>query len=219
MIHALRISLAIIALSLLASCTPTTGTKIAVNQSEISKIKSIGVLVKKDEDFSVRLSREEMSNTGAAFGLIGVGIEAAVRRSSDKDKEEQIKPSLGNFDPQAPLTERLRFHLQEGAIATSEVTDGGEKTAADAILEVTVRQWGLRRCPGPAPEVVQAGFNVNGKLYRASGHATVWEREELYLNGDCRPWSMFRSEELANDILPRALDALATKLVYEILYP
>src|SRR4051812_24699259 len=113
MIYALRLCLIVLTVSTLASCTPTTGTKVTLNQAEVSRIKSIGVLVKKVEDFSVRLSREEMSNAGGAvFGLIGVGVEAAIRRSSDKDVEEQLKASVGNYDPEKPLAERLRHHLQ-----------------------------------------------------------------------------------------------------------
>jgi len=223
MTYALRLCFLVAALVTLASCTPTTGTKVTLNQAEISKIKSVGVLVKTEEEFSVRLSREEMSNAGASmFGLIGVGVEAAIRRSSDKNVEEQLKASVGNYDPEKSLAERLRYHLQiSGSIGAASKPEniGDVSKQTDAVLEVTIREWGMRRCPGPATEVVQAAFNVNGKLYRTGDRDVVWERDELYLNGDCRPWAAFKSEDLSKEILPRAVDTLASKLVYEILFP
>jgi hypothetical protein len=223
----MRLGIVVLIGATLASCTPTTGTRISLTPTNLSKIKSIGVVVKKEEDFSVRLSREEMSNAGAVMlGLIGAGIEAVARRSSDRGIEEQFKPIIADYDPKKPLIDRLKHHLQSsGSFSSSVVADGGEGAISslkglDGILEVTLREWGLRRCPGPAAETVQTGFNVNGKLCLTGDHTIVWEREELYLDGDCRPWPAFRSREmLVQDILPRAIDNLASKLVYEIVFP
>jgi hypothetical protein len=223
MSYIVRLWLLSVAAFMLSSCTPTTGNKVAVNQTEVAKIKSIGVVVKKEEGFSVRLSREEMTNAGGAMlGLIGVGIEAGMRRSSDKGLEEQFKPIVGDYAPENPLSERVIFHLQTSGSMNSFAfrdTEEASRKNVDAILELTVREWGLRRCPGTAAETVQPGFNVNGKLYRKDDRRVLWEREEIYLNGDCRPWPAFKSDTLVKDTLPAVIDNLATKLVYEIVFP
>ena len=70
---------------ILSSCTATTGTKVSSGQTDLGKIKSIGVFVKKEEPFSVRLSREKRTAFGVVFfGLIGAGAEAAGRASIDE---------------------------------------------------------------------------------------------------------------------------------------
>jgi hypothetical protein len=187
----------------------------------------MGLIVLKEEDFSVRLSREEMTNTGAVFfGLIGAGVETAMRNSADKDVEKQFKVVVGDYDPREPLVQRLRHHIQSsGSIRSQPVADSEDKTGSrlqgvDSLLTVTLREWGLRRCPGPAAETVQAGFTVHGKLVSVADQSVMWEREELYLDGDCRPWPGFRTQQvLLQEIMPRAIDNLASKLVYEILFP
>lgn len=211
---------------LLPSCTPTTGTRIPLNPTNLSKIKSIGVMVKNEENFSVRLSREEMTAAGAVlFGLLGAGIEAAARHSADTHLEERFKPIVGGYDPEKLMNERLRHYLQLAGSFIAVVADAGDGAmlrgkGLDGVLEVTLKEWGLRRCPGPSPEKVQVGLNVHARMFLLEDSNTVWERDELYLDGDCQPWQDFRSHEgLLRNVLTRAIDNLSGKIVNDILFP
>lgn len=204
-----------------ASCTPTTGTRVSLNPSNLSKIKSIGVVVTKEEDFSVRLSREEGTATGAAlFGLIGAGIEAAARDSSDKQVEEQFKSIVADYNPNKPMSDRLRHHLRESG-SFNTIADGAllRSKELDASLEVTIREWGLRRCAGKSG-TVQVGFNLYARVVLVDNGSTVWERNELYLDGECRPWQEFKANgRLLKSVFARSIDNVSGKIVNEFLFP
>lgn len=213
---------------LLSSCTPTTGTRVSLSQSDLAKIKRIGILVKEEESFSVRLSREEATNVGAAvLGLVGAGIEAGIRSSADTKIEEELKPILGNYDPKKLMQEKL-YHYIEATRVFSPVTgiDVEDQnlvkgTGLDGLLEVTLKQWGLRLCLGPRPgEQVQVGLSVHGKMYELERGNTVWERNELYLDGKCYPLGDFRSRgSLLKDAISRSIDTLSGRIVNYIVFP
>lgn len=183
-------------------------------------------MVKKEEEFSVRLSRQEMTATGAVFfGLLGAGVEAAVRHSADTRVEEQFKAIIAIYDPKKPMIERLYHYLRSSRSFATVVADVGDDAVLrpkglDSVLEVTLKEWGLRRCPGPSPDRVQIGLNVYAKMFLLGEGSTVWERDELHLDGECRPWQDYRSDEgLLKQVLSRALDNLSGKIVNEILFP
>jgi hypothetical protein len=160
---------------------------------------------------------------GPVGGLIGTGAEAAQRRSTDQGIEEQFKAVVGNYDPQKELAEKLRYHLQSAKLFTEvlvvEPQDDSlaKGTGSGGLLKATLREWGLRRCVGPQ-ENVQVGLNVKGELLLEGGSA-IWERDELYLDGTCRPWRDFLSDALLKDALARAIDNLAGKITNELLFP
>ena len=93
---------------LVSSCTPTTGTRIPLSQAGLAKIKRIGILVKDEGGFSVRVSREKMTGTGAIlFGLVGAGVEAGARSSADQRREKECKPIISHFDAYSDQTIHL----------------------------------------------------------------------------------------------------------------
>lgn len=213
---------------LVSACTPTTGTHILLNQSNLTKIKTIGIIVKKEEDFSVRLSREKTTATGAVlFGLIGAAVEAGARSSADIQREEKFKPLVGDYDPQKLMDERLHHYLQLAKVFNTVISidDPDHKVLKgkelDGILEVTLKEWGLRLCLNPgSQEQVQVGVSVHGRMFLLEDGSSVWERDELYLNGECHPVENFRSHEgLLKDGLSRTIDNLSGKIVNEIRFP
>lgn len=214
-----------LAAAIFLSCTPTTGSRI-FGQYDPAKIKAIAVTVKNEEDFSVRLSREEMTATGAVlFGLLGAGIEAAARHSADRGVEEQFKAIMATYDPKKPMNDSLHRHLRSSGSLVTVVGDIGDNAVSrlkqlDGVLEVTLKEWGLRRCPGPSPDRAQIGLNIYARMSLAQEWSTVWERDELHLDGECRPWQDYRSHEgLLKEALSRTLNNLAGKIVNEILFP
>lgn len=215
-----------------ASCTPTTGTRIALSQPKLREIRSIAVSVKKAEEFSVRLSRQEMTGTGAVLGspfglvgaLIGTGIEAGGRQSADRAIEREFLSLVSNFDPAQELNHRLIDHLNASkffeAVASSHDTKEDPPAGrlhSDGVLFVTIKEWGLRRCLGPISDKVQIAFSVEGNLTETGG-SLIWQREELYLDGTCEGWASFQSPTLVKS-LSHVIDNLAGKLVNEVVYP
>jgi len=225
-----RAAMIVSAFFVAASCTSTTGTHVQLNQTAVSKIHSVGVVVKKEEEFSVRLSREKMTDAGAAFfGLVGVGIEAGARASTDSRYRERLKPALGDFDPVAALGERARqtlaacerFAQVQCLPADNPTNDRTE--AYDGILEITLLQWGMRPCLGPGGaerEEVQAALNLHSRMILTRDKTTIWDRDELYLEGTCHSIEQLSSHgTLLRDALMRAVNAAAGRITNEILFP
>ncbi len=191
-------------LSLLSSCTPTTGTKVPVDRSSLTKLQRVGITITVDEDFSVRISREKKTNIGAAFGaLLGAGIEAAARSNTDAQYAERLKPMLGAYDPAKLLAEGLLQQFERDQVFPTVVSVPAEEKNAvrgrglDAVLAITLKQWGLRVCHGSnTEEKVQAGLYVEGRIVSGERGEMVWERHELYLDGECRTLEELRSQGL-----------------------
>ena len=210
-----------------SSCTATSGTRVPLNPTQLQKIKKVGTLVKKEEDFSVRLSRAKMSGVGAVFGLIGAGIEAGLRSSNDAKLEEGLKPILGDYDITKVTAENLnkRINSQKvfgsSDIASVEDSEALRKMGIDGVLEVTFKEWGLRLCSSSSVlEQVQVGLGVHGRIFLLGDGSTIWERDDLYLDGECRRVEEFRlSEGMLKNALSRAADNLAGRVVNEILFP
>lgn len=265
-----------------SSCgTVSSGTRVSLRQSDLAKIKTIGVVVKKDKNFSVRLFRDlglpaglaagqpafvafeaartaeaasrlaapiggglvlggldlrsvettpAVTGSQAASAILGVvavaGAISSMKELSSKDAqlEAEFKPTVGDYDPRKRMGERLRYHLEVGkflvTVLSSEIENRnilkGKKF--DAVLQVTLKEWGLRPCM--AAGEAQVGVNVHGRVFLLEDGGTVWEREELYRDGECHPLEALRSREGPLDgILTRTIDNLAGKLANEILFP
>ena len=212
-----------------SACTATTGTKVPTGEYQLSKTTKIGILTTKEEEFSLRISRDQMTGTGAILGgLIGLGIESGVRSSSDTKREDELKPLLRDFDPTYVLTDKLA-HRMQSASAFKKVLPLKSKDAGlsnndrpDSLLEVTLRQWGLRLCAAPTTslEQVEVALTVHGKVTIVDNGSSVWERNEVYREGRCHPLSKFQSQDGAlEQALTAAIDNLAGKMTNDILFP
>jgi hypothetical protein len=209
----------------LLSCSTTTGTKTSLAPSELSKFRKAGILIEAETPFSVRVARDQMTNTGAVlFGLIGAGIEAAYNASKDTDYEEELHPLLGDFDPRKDSAMALHQSFIAGKVfQTVEIVRTDDARALteqgfDTVLKETIEEWGLRLCAGE--EDVQVGLDINAQLVSLHNNTTVWERDELFMEGPCRPLSDFRTDkELLRTSLKRAVESLAGKIVNDIAFP
>ncbi|MCE7966587.1 MAG: hypothetical protein DYH04_14585 [Nitrospira sp. NTP2] len=205
------------------SCVPTTGTKAALTSAERSTIKKAGILVESGGPFSVRIARDKMTNTGALlFGLVGAGVEAGYKASKDASYEEELTPFVQGFD----VIKDSSMAFQENFLSTklfsmSEIVrtrDELKERGFDALFTETIEEWGLRLCLGV--ENVQVAFDIHAKLVLLSDNVTVWERDELFTHGPCRPLADFRNDrELLGVELKRATKVLAGRIANEIAFP
>jgi hypothetical protein len=209
------IGLAAVSLSIVVcSCTTQSGTRVQLDPSSLSQVKAAGVYVKTKEPFSVYMSRDRMSDTGAVIGgLLGAGIEAGVRSSEDEHIAQQVRPSLGDFDMQVALTTNLEQQLEHtGLFSAVQPIDSVSQRSAksvriDGILEVTVLQWGLIVCnSNTSDQRLQAGIIAHERLSAVDNNQTLWERDEVHLDGDCH----FSSEyETKPDLLRQVSQSLS----------
>jgi len=166
-----------------------------------------------------------LTNTGAIlFGLIGAGIEAGYRASKDTDYEKEINHLLGDFDPVKDSAAAFHQKFSAGKVfPTVEIvqTESARvlnEQGFDSVFKETIEEWGLRLCSGE--ENVQVGFDINAQLVLLQNNTKVWERDELFMEGPCRPLSDFRADkELLRASLKRATDSLAGRIVNDIAFP
>lgn len=215
----------------ISSCTTTTGNRIPLRQANLTKIKKIGILVKNQGDFSVKVSRDKSKGVGGSAGsflglvgyAVGSSIEDEIRSYVDRRVEEGLKSILSDFDPKKLMEERLHRYMQlTKFFVTKNVEQNAlEEKELDGVLEVTLVDWGFRSstCPDSTKEV-QVGLEVQARMLLLEDRSTVWERNELYLDGECYSLEDFRyREESLKAVLTRAIDNLSNKIVYEICYP
>jgi hypothetical protein len=209
----------------LSSCVSTTGTKIAHTRDSLSQTEKLGVLVKKEKDFSVLLSRDKGTSVGVLFGLIGVAVEAGIRADTDHQYEALLKPRVMGYDLEArmayALLKSLRsakvFKIVEGVNADDPAVLKQE--GFDSVLVVTVNEWGLRLClSSVSAEQLQAGIEVHATLMQKG--SLIWERNEYYLDGRCYPTEELRGQDkLLEQALTRAVDNVSGKLINEVCFP
>jgi hypothetical protein len=213
---------------LVCSCTTPSGTHVQLDPSSLGQIKTLGVYVKTKDSFSVYMSRDRMTATGAVIGgLIGAGIEAGVRSSEDDKVLQKVRPNLGDFEVQSALATNLERQLQQtglfSAVRRLDTADQRTVKAAgvDAILEVDVLQWGLLVCSATSmDDRLQVGIVTHERLATVAGDRKLWVSDETHLDGDCHFASEFETKlELLRQLLNRAVDALTGRTANEIRYP
>ncbi|MBI5316989.1 MAG: hypothetical protein HZB34_13575 [Nitrospirae bacterium] len=166
-----------------------------------------------------------MTNTGAVlFGLIGAAVEAGYKFSKDSGYEEEIGRVLGDFDSVKDSAAAFREKFLAGKVfpivevVQTDNARGLREQGFDAVFKETIEEWGLRLCSGE--ENVQVGFDIHAQLVSLQNDRTIWERDELFVEGPCRPLSDFRSDrELLRSSLKRATETLAGRIANEISFP
>ena len=212
---------------LLTACTTTTGTRSSASAADIAKLQRLAVVVRGTAQFSVQRDRERMTTTGAVLGgLIGVAIESAARANSDTNLAQTMKPALEDFRALPVLRGRLRTALRATptfkSADTTGVTHGPSLHMAgfDGMLDVEVLEWGLRLCTISGSDDLQVTYRAQARLTATATGTPMWERSELFADGECRPAEAWRTEAgLLRSVLTRAADRFAQRLVNDLLFP
>lgn len=201
------------------------------------------MVVSSQEAFSVRVVREQPPNAaavligmaGAAGGVAGAliglavtsGMDSAIAHSSDASSTERLENHVRGLDPEKILRDRLLQEFEKHQLFPSVISasagdhDAVRKTGADGVLTLTIKHWGVRLCAPPGGgDKLQAGFLYNSRIVEVGKPQALWERDELYLDGDCYSLAELNSQgSLLQSILSRAIDNLSGKLVNEIRFP
>lgn len=211
--------------ALLTGCVATTGTKATMSGTDLAQIKKAGVFVESPHQISVRVARDNMTNTGAVlFGLVGAAVEAGYKSSKDSGHADSLLSAVRNFDPahESAVALRDRFaaaHVfQMVEIVASDNRRAAESAGFDALFQQTIEEWGLRLCGGE--DHVRVELDVHMRLVTLPAGAVKWERDELMIDGICRPISEFQADpEVLRSSLKSAIETLAGRTVNEIAFP
>lgn len=230
-------------LSSLAACSPTTGTRLLADRSSLTRFSQLGVAVTKNEDFSIRIAREQEPNpgalivgiSGAAGGLVGAlvgtaiaaGIDSAAGQNADSRVAEPFSRDLASYDPVGVLSEGLVTELATEKVfpavtgLPSDSIPAAHRAGIDGMLTVNIKQWGLRLCaPSANNTKVQAGLLVQSRIVVVATQDILWEREELYMDGECHDLQQLSTQKRSvRTLLSNAIGNLAGKLVNEIRFP
>lgn len=211
--------------ALLTACVSTTGTKTTMTGPDLAQVKRAGVFVESPNPIAVRVARDNMTNTGAVlFGLVGAAVEAGYKLSKDSGHADNLLGAVRNFDPahESAIALRDRFaaaHVfQTVAIVASDNRRTAQSEGFDALFQQTIEEWGLRLCGGE--DRVRVELDVHMRLVTLPEGAVKWERDELMIDGICRPISEFQADpELLRNSLKSAIETLAGRTVNEIAFP
>jgi hypothetical protein len=186
---------------------------------EIEKLKSVRVQIEGDDGFSVKKSRTQMSPIGPMFGLIGAGIEAAARASTDSGLADTYADHLKNFHAKEVLKKHLQYQLTQVNRAAEGVSAPSDN--ADGVLIVDLDEWGLRPCQsGKNDDSMRVFVKAEGKLDTLPGESTLWSKQVTHTEHECHLLEKYHDESgLLTDSLSRSMEALADKIVNQVLYP
>jgi hypothetical protein len=209
---------------LLLSCVSTTGTKTSLTTDELTRIRKAGVIVETQQPLSVRIARDKMTNTMVIFfGLAGAAVESGYKSSKDADYGDAVGRAL-DFDPTREHAGAFRDALMEvHAFPVVEIVQTEDRQALrtqgfDAVFKETIEEWGLRLCLGE--DNVRVVFDVHMQLWSLQKDSILWERDELFIDGPCRPLSEFQADrDLLRTSLQSAAQTLARKTANEIAFP
>ncbi len=223
--------LGVLAVAVLAMAGCTTGDtgKLPRMGVDFAKIRAVAIAVRKDEDFSVRVfrvterwiesgSKEEAALLAPLF--IIQWARWASQSSQDAALAAEVRPLLEDYDPVPLLAEKLRDRLQERRFAIIRLVDPKsvkKLTDVDAVLEVTLKEWGLYRC-WDDHEALRVGLRTQTKMILREDRETVWERDQLDLE-DCHPRSTILTEKgYLREMLSRAVHNQSSKIAGELTF-
>lgn len=168
-----------------------------------------------------------MTGVGAVVGsIVGAGIETSVRGVRDDHLTRDCQPVMGGFAVGKLLQDKLREDLEATKqFAAVLIVDSNERATlqkmnCDALLEITITQWGLVRCASTrADDRLQVAINVDQRLTRLADNQLIWRRNALHANGDCYSAEQYKSKDgLLVDELTRAIEDVASYAANEIRY-
>lgn len=222
----------------ISACASAPSANVPSGQFQISNLKSIAVVVTKNEEFSVRVASEKTNRTLplahapsiiGALGLLAYGIESGIQSSKDAEVEEKLKPLVVNYDPGSTLSATIKRRLESSGFAVSVVTVDSQGNSVlptgknpDGILRVTLQEWGLRPCvEQDTEERVQVGAAADARFLSPDGEQVVWERDGLYyLDVKCHTLAEFQSREhLLKSAILRTVMSFAERIANEVLFP
>jgi len=201
---------------ILSGCAP--GPNIEPDPEDISLIKNVGLYVKVQRKFAVRLGYistadrywlEQMlvDNLGRFLGSLAFGGVGVLREYSD-DRQDTIdlKPEAAPVDSAEAIRRALSHKFQTAKIfpavelVQSKSLAAAKEQGIDTLFILTVRRWGLRPPLGSKyatgdKAAAQLELDANHRLISSATGKVLWERNELYMDSECYSLGDFKSKK------------------------
>lgn len=226
---------------ILRGCTPgPSGPQIEPDFEDISRIKKVGLYVRVEKGFGVRL--QYVSNSDITFfssfmsatlagGIIGAGLAVMGEFSPDKQAKRKLKPNAAQMESteaigQAHMDE-LRFTtiFPTVVLTQSPSLSKAKENGIDTLFYFTIRRWGLRPPLGSKYDIhytrdkalAQLELDVNLMLVSSATGKVLWKYNELYIDRQSYTLSDFKSQKgLLVDRLKHALHSISDLTVNEL---
>lgn len=217
-------------------CLCTSCSSIATRSGSVKElssehralIRSLGIIVHKESEFTITYSADQEASLGAVIilGPLGAWAERASRISDDENTAEDIKPLLADFDPQLYMKQKLFEYFSKSSIAEKSLPIDTDKPTIisqeniDTILEVNIRYWGLRRCLDTENKnLLNVIFDTNSKLLSAGTGEVVWEYNKIFIDNNKYSLYDFRSNPgLLKKVMEQAARSCSQRIFNEIQY-
>jgi hypothetical protein len=149
---------------------------------------------------------------------LGINWLVGVDRASD------TKSAVLDVSPRAVVAEALVRRLEtstafEDVRVLEHEPVGDERRRLDAIVRVSVPEWGLVRVREGEPDLLSGFVDVQAQMVIRGAGVVVWERHEDVTEPDRLPLETFtRDRRFTRDHLMDALERAGHQLASEILY-
>ena len=209
---------------------PPNGTLVPPDFEEISRIKKVGLCVKIERRFAVRLQYLSSADQSFLANLILFGVPIAVVLEFTPDKEDTrvLKPKAAQLDGARAIGSALLDVFETGKVfpaielVASESLTSARERGIDALFIFTVRRWGLRPPLGSEYDkgdkaIAQLELDVNHTLVSSTTGKVLWKRNELYLDSESYSLGDFKQKDgLLGSRMERLLQLACDRTASEV---
>jgi hypothetical protein len=206
------------ALTLSGCATGRTGTHVEPSFEDISRINKVGLHVKVNKGFAVRLKYYSLAdrhwleqilvdNLGRFYGSLAYGGFVGYFREYSHEREAtiELKPESSPVDSAEAIGHMLLYTFKtnkvfpEIELVQSQSSLSAQEGGIDTFLFFTVRRWGLCAPLGSEYETgdkakAQLELDVNLKLVSSANGKVLWKRNELFIDSEIYTLGDFKSQ-------------------------
>jgi len=217
----MAIRLSVVLLALIVSACGPVHKNVSLDAKEAQSIHVLEVQMHSKGSFEVIMDRATATAGPAAmFGLIGVAVASAHNQSLDNDKENKVSKHIEGIEHQATVSTGLFEGLKQQTRFT--VVDAMAKdNAADSILELTIKDWGLKVADKRHESLVTPFVQIECVVRHKSGHKKLLNLHETYYGKNSRAFHKYEGDgKLLADELQAVLHEaglqIGTRMAYTL---
>lgn len=215
-----------LALLLFGSGCGPVHTTLQPSAEQLSGVKTVAVVVPSDRSFTVLLDRSKATAGPAImFGLIGASVASAYNSSLDRDKAKLLTPHLAGFSTRATFVDAFQKAIRESqrpidATLVEKALSTEEARRYDAVLTLTIQDWGLR-LPAASESDRLAGFiEVAARMVMPRGDQILWDEHDTVLGQGRHAFAAYQEDAaLLRGELTETIETAGGRLAARLVYP
>jgi len=215
----IRVCLLLLVL-LVSACGPVH-KNVSLDSKAAKEVHVLAVQLKSKGDFEVFMDRGTATNGPAVmFGLVGAAVASSINQSEDSKKEERVSKYIKDIDHQLSVKNGLLEGLnQQTRFSVIKATP--KNTDADGILELTIKDWGLKVTDKRRSLLVTPFVQLECVVRNKAGKRKLMDIHETFYGKNSRYFDRYENDgELLVDelqaILHRAGLQIGTRMAYTL---